>query len=157
MIVFGRCRETSRRERPVRRPLSSCFAGQWRTSTASTRGRATQGCIVSACTRARLFGDFSRGFRVLVPAVTGVRTLAPGVDVVLEVFRMAVNEQFLSSVPSLYPGSMATDPKPYASLEKMWKAFGDLANNKTPAISSINVLSLPVSSSGVRSSATSGP
>ena len=41
------------------------------------------------------FCDFSREFRVLVSAVTGSeRTLPPGVDVVLEVVRMAVNELF---------------------------------------------------------------
>ena len=79
------------------------------------------------CTRTP-FCDFSREFRVLVSAVTGSeRTLAPGVDVVLEVVRM-VNEQFPSLMPTLYPGSMATGPKPYASLDKMWKAFGDLSN-----------------------------
>ena len=58
---------------------------------------------------------------MLVSAVTGSeRTLAPGVDVVLEVVRMAVNEQFPSLTPTLYPGSMATAPKPYASLDEMW-------------------------------------
>ena len=83
------------------------------------------------------FCDFSREFRVLVWAVTGSeRTLAPGVDVVLDVVRMAVNEQFPTLMPTLYPGSMVTDPKPYASLDKMWKAFGDLVNNKTPAVNS---------------------
>ena len=81
------------------------------------------------------FCDFSREFRVLVSAVMGSeRTLAPGVDVVLEVVRMAVNEQFPTLMPTLYPCSMVTDPKPYASLDKMWQAFGDLANNKTPAV-----------------------
>ena len=71
---------------------------------------------------------------MIVSAVTGSeRTLAPGVDVVLEVVRMAVNEQF-PTLPTLYPGSMATDPKPYASLYKMWKVFSDLAHNKTPAV-----------------------
>ena len=85
------------------------------------------------------FRDFSREFRVLVSAVTGSeRTLVPGVDVVLEVVRMAVNEQFPSLMPILCPGSMATDPKPYAYLDKMWKAFGDLANNKTPAVKGDN-------------------
>ena len=49
------------------------------------------------------FCDFCREFRVLVSAVTGSgRTLAPGVDVVLEVVRMAVNEQFPSLMPTLY-------------------------------------------------------
>ena len=45
-----------------------------------------------------------------------------------------MNEQFPSLMPTLYPSSMATGPKPYASLDEMWKAFGDLSNNKTPAI-----------------------
>ena len=85
------------------------------------------------------FCDFSREFRVPVSAVTGSeRTLAPGVDVVLEVVRMAVNEQFPSLMPALYPGSMATGPKPYASLNETWTAFGDLSNKKTPAINGEN-------------------
>ena len=64
---------------------------------------------------------------MLVSAVTGnERNLAPGIAVVLEVVRMAVNEQFSSLMPTLCPGSMATAPKPYASLDEMWKAFGDL-------------------------------
>ena len=76
---------------------------------------------------------------MLVSAVTGnERTLAPGVDVVLEVVRMAVNEQFPSLMPILYPGSMATDPKPYATLDKMWNAFGDVSNNKTHAVNGDN-------------------
>ena len=29
---------------------------------------------------------------------------------------------------------MATGPKPYASLDKVWKAFGGLSNYKTPAV-----------------------
>ena len=70
---------------------------------------------------------------------------------------MAVNEHFPSLTPTLYPGSMATDPKPYASFDKMWKAFGDLSNNETPAVNGDNFFSLPVSSSGVRPSAPSGP
>ena len=101
------------------------------------------------------FCDFSREFRVLVSAVTGSeRTLAPGVDVVLEVVRMAVNEQFPLLMPTLYPGSTATGPKPYASLDKVWKA---LSNNKTPAVNGERFSSLPFSSSGVRSPALSGP
>ena len=63
------------------------------------------------------FCDFSREFRVLVWAVTGSeRTPAPGVDVVLEVVRMAVIEQFPSLMPTLYPGSMATGPVSYTHL-----------------------------------------
>ena len=48
------------------------------------------------------FCDFCREFHVLVSAVTGSEgTLAPGVYVVLEVVRMAVNEQFPSLMPTL--------------------------------------------------------
>ena len=70
---------------------------------------------------------------------------------------MTVNEQFPTLVPTLYPGSIATDPKSCASLDKMWKAFSDFAHNKTPAVSGDWFPSLPVSSSGVRSSAPSAP
>ena len=47
---------------------------------------------------------------------------------------MTVNEQFPTLMPTLYPDSMATDPKTYVSLDEMWKAFNDLAHNKTPAV-----------------------
>ena len=101
--------------------------------------------------------DFSREVRVPVSAVTrSERTLAPGVKVVLEVVRMAANEQFPSMMPAFYPGSMATDPTSYASMDNMWTAFGDLPNNRTPGVNGYCFFSLPVSSSGVRSSAPSG-
>ena len=104
------------------------------------------------------FCDFSPEFRVLVLAVTGSEgTLAPGVDVVLKVVRMAVNEHLPSLMPTLCPGSMATDPKPDASLDNMWKTFGDLSNDKTPAVNGEIFFSLPVFSSGVKTSAPSGP
>ena len=57
---------------------------------------------------------------MLVSAAAGSeRVLAPGVDVVLAVVRTVVNVQFPALVPTLYPGLMATDPKPYALLDKM--------------------------------------
>ena len=46
---------------------------------------------------------------------------------VLEVVRVAANEQFPAFLPSLYPGSKSTDPRPYASLDAMWRAFSDLS------------------------------
>ena len=104
------------------------------------------------------FSDLSREFRVLVSAVTGSgRVLSPGTDVVLEVVRMAVNEQFPTLMPTLYPDSKATDPRPYASLDALWEAFSDLAHKKTPAVNGEKHFSLPVSSTGSRSSAPSGP
>ena len=79
---------------------------------------------------------------MLVSAFTGSkRVLSPGTDVVLEVVKMAVNEQFPTLMPTLYPGSKATDPRPYASLDAMWKAFSDLAHNRTPAVNGENFLS----------------
>ena len=47
---------------------------------------------------------------------------------------MAVNEQFQTLMSTLYPGSKATDPRPYASLDAMWRALSDLAHNKTSAV-----------------------
>ena len=48
------------------------------------------------------FSDFTREFRVLVSTATGSeRVLSPGTDVLLEVFRMAVNEQFPTPMPAL--------------------------------------------------------
>ena len=105
------------------------------------------------------FSDFIREFRGVVPAVTGTkRVLASGTDIVLEVVRMAVNEQYPSFfMLTLYPGARATEPRPFGTLDAMWLAFQALENNKTPVINGEKVFSLPASSSGVRSSAPSGP
>ena len=70
--------------------------------------------------------DFSRDFGVLVPTATGnERVSSPETDVALEAVRVAANEQFAALLPALYPGSKATDPRPYASLDAMWRAFSD--------------------------------
>ena len=72
------------------------------------------------------FSDFSKEFRVLTPTATGSeRVLSPRTDVVLEIVRVAANEQFSALLPALYPGSKATDPRPYASLDAMWWALRD--------------------------------
>ena len=72
------------------------------------------------------FSDFSGEFRVLVLTATGSeRVLSLETDVVLEVVRVAANEQFSAVLPALYPGSKATDPRPYASLDAMWRALSD--------------------------------
>ena len=47
---------------------------------------------------------------------------------------MAFNERFPTLMPTLYPVSNATDPRPFASSDAMWKAFSGLAHNETPAV-----------------------
>ena len=36
---------------------------------------------------------------------------------------MAVNEQYPSVIPPLYPGVLATEPRPFGTLDDMWLAF----------------------------------
>ena len=92
-------------------PVPPRVASQW---------RATLSCILLECVTACLF-LISVEFRVLMPTATGSeRVLSPGTDVVLEVNRVAANEQY-----PLYPGSKATDSRPYASSDAMWRAFSD--------------------------------
>ena len=103
------------------------------------------------------FSDFSRAFLVFVSAATGrERVLSPGTDVVLKVVRMAINVQFPTFMPTLYPDSRATGPRPYASLDAMWRASSKLAHNKTPAVNGDKTNYLPVSSTGAPSSDPSG-
>ena len=103
------------------------------------------------------FLDFKREFRLLVSTVTGSgRVLSRRTDVVLEVVRMTVTQQFPTLMLTLYPGSKATDSRSYAPLDAMWRAFSALAPNKTPAVNGAFFLYLPVSSTGTRPSA-SGP
>ena len=99
------------------------------------------------------FCEFSREFRIVVSAATGTeRVLAPGAELAFEVVRMAVNEQYPSLMPSLYPGAIATEPRPFGTWDAMWLAFQTLASNKTPTINCDNCCSLPAFSSGARSS-----
>ena len=82
-------------------------------------------------------------------AATGTdRVLAPGVEFVLEVVRMAVQEQYPSFTPTLYQGVLATASRPFVTLDAMWLAFEALANSKTPAINGGTYFSLPASSIG---------
>ena len=72
------------------------------------------------------FSDFSGSFAYLRRTLTGSeRVLSPGTDVVLEVVRVAANEQFPALLPALYPGLKATNPRSYTSLDAMWRSFSD--------------------------------
>ena len=60
----------------------------------------------------------------MVSAATGAeRLLAPGVEVVLEVVRMVVTEQYPSLMPTLYPGGFTTVPRPFGTLDAIWLGF----------------------------------
>ena len=72
------------------------------------------------------FSNFSRELRVLVSTATGSeRASFPAPDVVLEVVRVATNEKSPALMPALYPGLKATDPRPHATLDAIWRAFSD--------------------------------
>ena len=72
------------------------------------------------------FSDFGREFRVRASTATGSgHVLSLGTDVVLAVVRVAANEQFPTLLSALCPVSKATDPRPCASLDAMWRAFSD--------------------------------
>lgn len=103
------------------------------------------------------FCNFIQEFSVIVSAASGAeRVLARGVEIVLEVVSITVNERYPSLMLTLYPGVMATEPQPFGTLDAMWFAFQSLANNKTPSINGDLFCSLPASSSGARSSAPPG-
>ena len=68
---------------------------------------------------------------------------------------MRVNEQYPDCLPVLYPGALATAPKPFGSLDAMWLAFQGLATNRAPAVNGSRFFSLPSSTGG--SSAPSAP
>ena len=53
---------------------------------------------------------------------------------VLEVVRIAVNDQYPRLMSTLYPRVMTTDPRPFGTLNVMCLAFQSLVKNKTPAI-----------------------
>ena len=93
-----------------------------------------------------------------MPTTTGNdRVLSPGTDVVLEVVGVAANEQYSALMPAMYLGLMATDPLPHASLDAISRSLRDYAHNKTLAVNGETFFSVPVFSSGARSSATSVP
>lgn len=99
-----------RREQRGLMPSNLSYAFSHHSTTAPTRGKAsTKLHTFGVCTGTPFF-DYSREFRVFVSTVPGSeRALDPGVDVVLEVVRMAVNEQFVPHVDAyvvpLYNGN----------------------------------------------------
>ena len=74
------------------------------------------------------FADCSWVFRLLLASITDSgRVLVPGVEVVLEVVRNSVSEQYPSLMPVLYPEDLATASKPFGSIDDMRLAFSGLS------------------------------
>ena len=67
---------------------------------------------------------------------------------------MVVNEQLPTPMPTLVRRQRT---RGHSSLDDMWGAFSDLTHNKTPAVNGEKHFSLPVSSTGARFPAPSGP
>ena len=146
--------------RDLRRSLSSSGC-QAATLSMQTRGRAVRSRILFGVLNETPFCDFSQAFCVVVSAATGTeRVLAPGAEIISEVVRIAVNEQHPSLMATLYPGVVATDPRPFGTLGAIWLAFQSLAHSNIPTINGEYIYFevytyLPASSLGVRSSAPS--
>ena len=64
------------------------------------------------------FADYFRVLRLLIASVTeSERVLAPNVEVVLEVSRNSVSEQYPGLMPVPYAGELATASMPFGSIE----------------------------------------
>ena len=90
------------------------------------------------------FSRFLQLYRVAVANATNYSSLlSPDESWVIEITRNKINEQYPSLAPLCFPGRLATDPKPYASLDSMWRAFDNISGNKTPATNGSRFAVLP--------------
>ena len=88
--------------------------------------------------------DYFWAFRLLIASVTdSEQVFAPSVELLLEVVRHSVSEQYPGLIPVLYQGELATASKPFGSIDEMWLAFGGLSTSKTPAINGDKHFTLP--------------
>ena len=72
---------------------------------------------------------------MLVSAVTGSeRVLSSATDAVLEGGSDGVKGAFSHTQAYVAPWFKGNGPRPFASLDAMWRAFRDFAHNKTPAV-----------------------
>ena len=66
------------------------------------------------------FVNYVRAFRLLIASATdSERVLAPSVEVLLEVVRNSVSEQYPGIIPMLLPGELATASKPFGPIDEM--------------------------------------
>ena len=60
--------------------------------------------------------------------------LAPSPDMAMELIRIRTAQQYPTLMPTLFPGKLATQEKPYDWLAALWVAFAHLKHNTSPAI-----------------------
>ena len=76
------------------------------------------------------FSSFLRSFRVVVAiAVDKGGPLAPLPDMAIKLIRSSTAQQYPMLIPTLFPGNLATQKKPYDSLATLWTAFTQLKHN----------------------------
>ena len=81
------------------------------------------------------FSSLLRYFRVMVAGtVDKGGPLAPSPDMAMELIRIRTAQQYPTLMPTLFPGKLATQEKPYDSLAALWVAFAHLKHNTSPAI-----------------------
>ena len=66
---------------------------------------------------------------MIASAATGTELgSAPGVELVLEVVRMAVNVLYSRLMPTLNSRVLATEPRSFGTVDAIWFAFQNLTN-----------------------------
>ena len=70
------------------------------------------------------FSSFLRSFRVMLAGtVDKGEPLAPSPNMAMELIRIRMAQQYPTLIPTLFPGKLATQEKPYDSLAALWVAF----------------------------------
>ena len=64
-------------------------------------------------------------------------------EVVLELVRSDINEQYPTLMPTPYAGELATAQKPFGSIDDMWLVSTVLSTTKISAMNGARSLSLP--------------
>ena len=81
------------------------------------------------------FSSFLRSFRVMVAdTIDEGGPLPPSPDMAMELIRIRTAQQFSTLMPTLFPGKLATQEKPYDSLAALWVAYAHLKHNTSPTI-----------------------
>ena len=79
--------------------------------------------------------SFLRSFRVVIAStVDKGGPLAPSPDMAMELIHIRTAQQYPMLMPTLFPGNLATQEKPYDSLATLWTVFAHLNHNASPAI-----------------------